>query len=83
MDELKSSAENLAETQGHLTRNIQTKGTGLAANHGLALRNLASDNAFSDITEMVGNAVSEDDDVVYGLFLSEDARPLGVLWPQP
>lgn len=76
-----ASRRNLDETKRLLEYSIQVKGRGLAGNHALALRNLASDNAFSDVTAMVNRAVAEDEDVVYGMYVDKDGRPWAYVAP--
>ena len=44
--------------------------------HAFALRGLVEDNAIGDVRQLVGHAVSRDEDVIYGLFVSAE----GQLW---
>lgn len=62
----------LAETERQIRAGLKEKGERLATNHALALRNLVLDNAFGDVQSLVGRVVEEDEDVVYGLFLSAE-----------
>lgn len=72
----RTSAENLSEIQRHIERGITSKGKVLTENHALALRGLALDNAFLDMQRLVAQAVREDVEVAYGLFVSSDAETL-------
>ena len=72
-----SSRATLASIEGHLRDQITQKGTGIVANQALALRDLVADNAFSDVARLVERTVEQDEQVVYGLFLSADSHPWG------
>lgn len=72
-----SSRATLASIEGHLRAQITQKGTGIVANQALALRDLVADNAFGDVARLVERTVEQDEQVVYGLFLSADQHPWG------
>lgn len=63
-----------AQTEQQLTRHLESKGRLLAGSHALALRGLASDNAFSDVKGLVQRAVDEDDDVIYGQYVDANGK---------
>jgi two-component system, chemotaxis family, sensor kinase CheA len=67
----------LASIEGHLRSGINQKGTGLVTNQALALRDLVADNAFGDVARLVERTLEQDEQVSYGLFLSEDGQPWG------
>ncbi len=71
----RTSEQNLRIIEGHIHDSIVSKGLLLTENHSLALKGLVADNAFGDVANLVGRAVKEDADVVYGLFLSADQMP--------
>ena len=70
-----TSQANLAWTRQQIREGLVAKGSGLVANHAMALRNLVADNAFADVDAIVRGAVAEDRDLVYGLFLSAERVP--------
>lgn len=73
---VQSSAQHLAAVQGHIQDGIISKGKVLTQQHGLALRSLALDNAFSDMQRLVERAVQDDPDLVYGLFVNGEGTTL-------
>lgn len=70
-----SATHALSEVQQHITKSLQDKGESLSYNQALSLRGLAADNAFTDIKNIIGSTVERDEDIIYGLFLSEDSIP--------
>jgi len=72
-----SSRATLASIEGHLRAAIIQKGTGIVSNQALALRDLVADNAFGDVARLIERTVEEDEQVVYGLFLSAEQHPWG------
>lgn len=77
----KNSQRTLATVESHIRQSIARKGQALVDNHALALRGLVADNAFSDVARLVEQVVREDNDVLYGLFLSADGRPWAYVSP--
>lgn len=69
-----SASDAQAQTEQLLTRHLESKGRLLAGSHALALRGLASDNAFSDVKGLVQRAVDEDDDVIYGQYVDANGK---------
>jgi signal transduction histidine kinase/DNA-binding response OmpR family regulator len=65
--------ERLADVEQHIRRGISSKGATLAQSQALALRNLVTDNAFSDVSSLVKQAVGQED-VVYGAFISAEGQ---------
>jgi len=73
---VQSSASHLTATEKHIERGIVSKGTVLTRNHALALRGLTLDNAFTDMQSLVGRAVKEDPDLVYGIYVDSEGATL-------
>lgn len=73
----------LEDAQRQIRENLEAKGRLLASNHALALRNSVLDNAFSDVDRLVKGAVTDDIDVIYGLFLGNDNTPWAYAAPTP
>jgi HAMP domain-containing protein len=72
---IRSSGAHLAEVERQLAASIDAKGKVLAENQALALKGMVADNAFGEVERLVRRVVAEDNDVVYGLFLSADGKP--------
>jgi two-component system, chemotaxis family, sensor kinase CheA len=72
-----ASRKTLATIEGHLRASIEHKGTGLVANQALGLRDLVMDNAFGDVARLIERTVSDDEQLVYGLFLDEEQKAWG------
>lgn len=68
----RTSSEHLATVRLHIEDGIRSKGRVLTENHALAMRSMALDNAFLDIQHLVGRAVKEDTDLVYGLYVNSE-----------
>jgi serine phosphatase RsbU (regulator of sigma subunit) len=66
---------NLEWTRRQIREGLIAKGSVLVDNHAIALRSLVVDNAFADVSSVVSSAVTQDEDVVYGLFLSAEQVP--------
>lgn len=79
--QVRSSAESLAAIEAQIRASIEDKGRVLAKSHAIALTDLANDNAFMAMNALVGQAVQEDPDLVYGLFLSADGDPWAYFAP--
>src|SRR4051812_18872475 len=72
----KESSIHLAQVQAHIEEGIISKGRVLATDHALALRGLVIDNAFLDMQRLVDQAVQNDADLVYGVFVNSDRLTL-------
>ncbi|MBN2715877.1 MAG: HAMP domain-containing protein [Deltaproteobacteria bacterium] len=70
-----TSQKNIQKLEHHIRESIVSKGKVLIENHSLALKGLALDNAYGDVTKLVTRAVQEDEDVLYGLFLDGNGMP--------
>ena len=68
--------ERLVDIERQIRETISSKAEALATSHAFALRGLVEDNAIGDVRELVGHAVSRDEDVIYGAFISAE----GQLW---
>ena len=73
---VQSSAAHLKSTEKHIERGIISKGTVLTRNHALALRGLTLDNAFTDMQSLVSQAVKEDSDLIYGIYVDSEGATL-------
>lgn len=73
---VQSSASHLTATEKHIESGILSKGTVLTRNHALALRGLTLDNAFTDMQSLVGRAVKEDPDLIYGIYVDSEGATL-------
>ncbi|MFZ5896908.1 MAG: HAMP domain-containing protein [Myxococcota bacterium] len=71
-----ASSQHLVAVQKYIEQGISSKGKVLTENHALALRGLTLDNAFLDMQRLVQRAVSEDSDVVYGLYVNSERQAL-------
>ena len=70
----RSARATLDTIETHIRQSIARKGQGLVTNHALALRSLVADNAFGDVSRLVEHSVSEDDEMLYGLFVAADGK---------
>ncbi len=66
----RASARHLADIETSIEQGITSKGKVLTENHALALRGMVLDNAFLEMQTLVARAVSEDPDLVYGLYVN-------------
>lgn len=71
-----SSAFELAQVEGHIQEGLSSKGKVLTRNHAIALRGLTLDNAFLDMQKLVEQAVADEQDVVYGIFINSERESL-------
>ncbi|MFZ5895075.1 MAG: ATP-binding protein [Myxococcota bacterium] len=75
--------ERLDDIKNHIESAISGKASTLVASHALALKGLVSDNVFSDVRELVSNAVHQDPDVTYGFFVAApDEKPWAFVSPR-
>lgn len=72
----RQARSSLSTIEGQIQEALKGKGNGLAQNHALALRGMVYDNAFTDVESLVFQALREDPDIVYGVFLD----PQGSAW---
>ena len=72
----RSSAHHLHEIEASIEDGITSKGRVLTENHALALHGMILDNAFLDMQNLLGRAVSQDPDLVYGLFVNSEGDAL-------
>ncbi len=63
-----------ARCSSYIEEGIASKGKVLTENHALALRGLTLDNAFLDMQRLVERAIKDDSDLVYGVYVSSDAK---------
>src|SRR6187431_715281 len=72
----RSSAQHLRAIEVSIEEGITSKGRVLTENHALALHGMILDNAFVDMQTLLARAVSQDSDLVYGLFVNADGEAL-------
>jgi HPt (histidine-containing phosphotransfer) domain-containing protein/HAMP domain-containing protein len=72
----RSSAQHLRAIEGSIEEGITSKGKVLTENHALALHGMILDNAFVDMQTLLARAVSQDPDLVYGLFVNSEGEAL-------
>ncbi|HYP97581.1 MAG TPA: ATP-binding protein [Polyangiaceae bacterium] len=72
----RSSAQHLRAIEGSIEEGITSKGKVLTENHALALHGMILDNAFLDMQTLLARAISQDPDLVYGLFVNSDGEAL-------
>jgi signal transduction histidine kinase/DNA-binding response OmpR family regulator/HPt (histidine-containing phosphotransfer) domain-containing protein len=77
----RASSEVARRVEQRIRTNQRQKGKLLVANQTLALRTMASDNAFSDVQNLVRRTVHEDTDLVYGVFATADNLPWILVTP--
>lgn len=75
---VQTSSRHVAVVQAHIEEGIVSKGKVLTRNHALALRGLILDNAFADIQRSVERAIREDEELVYGIFVSAEGDTLAL-----
>src|SRR3954469_11041120 len=73
-----ASAEHLKSVQKYIEEGIASKGKVLTENHALALRGLTLDNAFLDMQRLVERAIKDDDDLVFGVYVSAQRETLAL-----
>src|SRR3954462_11581229 len=73
-----ASAEHLKSVKQYIEEGIASKGKVLTENHALALRGLTLDNAFLDMQRLLERAVKEDDDLVFGVYVSNERETLAL-----
>jgi two-component system chemotaxis sensor kinase CheA len=71
-----SSAFELAQVEGHIQEGLSSKGKVLTQNHAIALRGLTLDNAFLDMQKLIEQAVRDEQDLVYGIFINSEGTSL-------
>ena len=74
----RSSERRLHEVESNIQDSITSKGKLLTENHALALRSMVLDNAFVDMQSLLDRTVTEDADLVYGLFTNADGDTLAL-----
>ncbi len=72
--------ERLTDIENQIRQSIHSRGSTLSESHALALKNLVSDNAFSDVMNLVSRATGQSD-VVYGAFVSAEGQSWAYVSP--
>jgi len=73
---VQASRAELAQVEQHIQDGLSSKGHVLTRNHALALRGLTLDNAFLDMQRLIEQAVAEEQDLVYGIFINSEREAL-------
>jgi two-component system chemotaxis sensor kinase CheA len=73
-----ASAVHLRAVQQYIEEGIASKGKVLTENHALALRGLTLDNAFLDMQRLVERAIKDNDDLVFGVYVSSERETLAL-----
>ena len=71
-----SSTRSFSRAKTQIENDLLTKGMILISNNSVALRGIVEDNAYTALREIVGTTVKQDSDMVYGIFMDENRRPL-------
>lgn len=71
-----ASSQHLSAVSTHIEEGIKSKGRVLTENHAIAMRSLVLDNAYLDMQRLVERAVAEDNDLVYGIYVSAEKQAL-------
>jgi len=74
----RTSAQHLRAIEASIEEGITSKGKVLTENHALALHGMVLDNAFLDMQTLLARAVSQDSDLVYGLFVNSEGEALAL-----
>lgn len=69
---LEVSNQNYQASEKNIKDALIAKGRTLANNNSQALKGMVEDNAFSAVVELVSSTVSDDVDIVYGIFMDVD-----------
>jgi two-component system chemotaxis sensor kinase CheA len=72
----RASTQHLRAIEASIEEGITSKGKVLTENHALALHSMILDNAFLDMQTLLARAVSQDPDLVYGLFVNSEGETL-------
>lgn len=70
-----NNKKNLQNTQIQIRNALIAKGQTLVKNNSIALRGMVSDNAYSDVKELVTFTIRNDQDIVYGIYMESDRKP--------
>jgi signal transduction histidine kinase/HAMP domain-containing protein len=70
-----STQRNLKQTENQIRSSIMSKGKMLAINNSIALKNMANDNAISDIQQVVSSTVKNSNDIIYGIYINGEMKP--------
>jgi len=73
---VQASRVELAQVERHIQDGLSSKGQVLTRNHALALRGLTLDNAFLDMQRLIEQAVHDEQDLVYGIFINSERETL-------
>jgi len=74
--EVERSDRALAQIEGALRQALESRGRTLSASQALAFVSLVETHALTDMQELVERTLSSDEDLVYGVFVSNEQRVL-------
>jgi PAS domain S-box-containing protein len=69
-----ATRQNISQTEKLIHSFIVAKGTMIVTNNSIALKNMANDNAKSDIEQLVLSTVLNGKDIEYGIYLDDNRR---------
>jgi signal transduction histidine kinase/HAMP domain-containing protein len=67
--------KNVEKSQKSIRNALGAKGKTLAKNNSMAMSGMAEDNAFTAIQNLVASTVSDDEDLVYGIYMDNTRTP--------
>lgn len=67
--------KNIVKSKVNIRNSLIAKGKTLAKNNSMAMSGMAEDNSFTAIQTLVSSTVSDDDDLVYGIYMDNSAMP--------
>ncbi len=70
-----SVRKNSQKTANNIKQSIIAKGKTLSKNNSMAMVGMAEDNAFTAIQMLVSSTVSDDEDIVYGIYMDDMQMP--------
>ncbi len=71
----RAEREQLALTETQLRTDISAKANAMVDGQAMALRGLVTENAITDVQNLVERSVRSDDNVIFGVFVSADDSP--------
>lgn len=66
---------NLKKSEESIKSSLYARGKILVKNNSIALKGLVSDNAFTDVIELVVSTVKSDDDIIRGIYMDDKRVP--------
>ncbi len=66
---------NIKKTEKSIRNSLLAKGKTLVNNNSIAMRGMAEDNAFTAVRDLVTSTVTEDNDIIYGIYMDNQRIP--------